>query len=362
MKGVFKMNNVKKISAALTGKDAQAIFVTSDQNRYYATGFGSSAGELIICADGSAALFIDARYFEEASRSISEVEVICSNDKPVYELMNDYFKAHNVTKLAVEERWLSYAAYTSLQGKLEPEFTAGQDILRDLRAVKSPEEMEYLVAAQRIADKAFENTLKLITPDITERELAAELTCQMLKLGAQDKSFDPIVVSGSLSSVPHGKPRDVKLQRGFLTMDFGALYKGYCSDTTRTVAIGAPTKEMEKVYSTVLDAQVTAISAAKAGLTGKELDGVARKVIADAGYGEYFTHSLSHGVGIDIHEYPNCSPKSDNVLKVGDVISMEPGIYLPGKFGVRIEDVIEIKEDGCFDLTELPKELLVFCD
>ncbi len=355
------MNNIRKISAAVKAGEAQAIFVTSDQNRYYATGFASSAGELIICGDGSAALFIDARYFEDASRSISDVEVICSNDKPVYELMNDYFRAHGVTDLAVEEGSLSYARYTALQSKLSARFVPGQDILRDLRAVKSPEEMEILVAAQRIADRAFTNTLKLITPEITERELAAELTCQMLKLGAQDKSFDPIVVSGSLSSVPHGKPRDVKLQRGFLTMDFGALYRGYCSDTTRTVAIGEPTEEMVRVYNTVLEAQVTAIKAAKAGMTGRELDGVARKVIADAGYGEYFTHSLSHGVGIDIHEYPTCAPKSEAVLRSGDVISMEPGIYLPGKFGVRIEDVIEIKEDGCFDLTELPKELLVFC-
>ena len=355
------MNNVKKISAAVAESEAQAIFVTSDQNRYYATGFASSAGELIICGDGHAALFIDARYFEEASRSITQVEVIRSNDKPVYELMNDYFKSHNVTKLAVEEGSLSYAAYTSLQSKLEPELVPGQSLLRELRAVKSDEEMEILIAAQRIAEKAYRNTLKLITPDITERELAAELTCQMLKLGAQDKSFDPIVVSGTLSSVPHGKPRDVKLQRGFLTMDFGALYKGYCSDTTRTVAIGEPTAEMVKVYDTVLRAQTEAIKAARAGMLGRELDGVARRVITEAGYGEYFSHSLSHGVGIDIHEFPNCSPKSENVLEPGDVISMEPGIYLPGRFGVRIEDVIQIQKDGCFDLTDLPKTLEVYC-
>ncbi len=354
------MNNVKKIAAAVAESEAQAVFVTSEQNRYYATGFASSAGELIICGDGHAALFIDARYFEEASRSITEVEVIRSNDKPVYELMNDYFKAHNVTKLAVEEGSLSYAAYTALQKKLEPAFVPGSTLFRDLRAVKSAEEMDILVKAQRIAETAYRNALALMRPDMTEKELAAELTCQMLKAGAQDKSFDPIVVSGSLSSVPHGKPRDIKLQKGFLTMDFGALYMGYCSDTTRTVCIGEPTEEMEKVYNTVLLAQTEAIKTAKPGMTGKELDGVARKVIADAGYGEYFSHSLSHGVGIDIHEFPNCSPKSETVLKPGNVISMEPGIYLPGRFGVRIEDVIELTEDGCFDLTDLPKELSVY--
>lgn len=354
------MNNIRKISAAVKASPADAVFVTSGQNRYYATGFASSAGELIICGDGHAALFIDARYFEEASRSITEVEVVCSNDKPVYELMNDYFKAHGVARLAVEEGSLSYARYTSLQEKLDPEFVPGQQLLRDLRAVKSGEEMEILIQAQRIAEKAFENTMKLMRPDMTERELAAELTCQMLKLGAQDKSFDPIVVSGSLSSVPHGKPRDIRLQKGFLTLDFGALYGGYCSDTTRTVAIGKPTKEMERVYNTVLAAQTEAIRAAKAGMTGRELDGIARAVIADAGYGEYFTHSLSHGVGIDIHEHPTCSTRSDDVLVPGNVISMEPGIYLPERFGVRIEDVIEIREDGCLDLTDLPKELLVF--
>ncbi len=355
------MNNIKKISAALSGADAGAIFVTSGQNRYYATGFRSSAGDLFICADGAAALFIDARYYEEASRSITGAEVICSNDKPLLDLENDFLAAHGVERLAVEEGSLSYAAYRRLEETLKPAFVPGQKLLRDLRMVKSPEEMELMLAAQRIADEAFTDTLKLITPDITERELAAELTCRMLRLGAEDKSFDPIVVSGSLSSVPHGKPRDVKLQRGFLTMDFGALYRGYCSDTTRTVAIGEPTEEMARVYNTVLAAQTEAIRAAHAGMTGRELDGVARQVIRDAGYGEYFSHSLSHGVGIDIHEFPNCSPRSEDVLAPGAVISMEPGIYLPGRFGVRIEDVIELTGDGCRDLTALPKELLVFC-
>lgn len=354
-------DNIKKISEKVRDSGVGAILITSDQNRYYATGFRSSAGSLVVAGDGAAALFIDARYHEEASAKIKGADVICTNGHQVHELINAFLKEHGVKTLAVEDGKLSYSEYVALQGKIAAEFSAGQSLLTELRMVKSADELDILIRAQRIAEKSYLETISQITPDVTEKEIASELTCRMLKNGAEDKSFDPIVVSGSLSSVPHGKPRDVKLQRGFLTMDFGALYMGYCSDTTRTVAIGEPTEEMTRVYNTVLRAQTEAIAAARAGLTGAELDGVARQVIANAGYGEYFTHSLSHGVGIDIHEAPNCAPSASGVLPAGAVISMEPGIYVKGKYGVRIEDVIWLTDDGCVDITELPKELSVLC-
>ncbi len=354
-------DNIAKIAGKVRESEAGAILITSPQNRYYATGFRSSAGSLVVTGEGAAALFIDARYFEEASEKIKNAKVVCTNGAKTHELINAFLAEHGVTALAVEEGSLSYAEYTSLDKLIDARFLPGQKLLTELRMIKTSEELDVLIHAQRIAEKSYRETIAEITLGVTEREIAAELTCRMLRNGAEDKSFDPIVVSGSLSSVPHGKPRDIKIQRGFLTMDFGALYEGYCSDTTRTVAIGEPTEEMLKVYYTVLKAQTAAIEAARAGLTGKELDGVARGVIAEAGYGEYFSHSLSHGVGIDIHEAPNAAPSATAVLPAGAVISIEPGIYIPGKFGVRIEDVIWLMEGGNEDITDLSSELSVLC-
>ena len=195
---------------------------------------------------------------------------------------------------------------------------------------------------------------------MTELEAQAELIYCMYKNGAQGLSFDPIVVSGPNTSLPHGVAGSRVIQEGdFLTMDFGVLYQGYCSDTTRTVAFGYATEEMRKVYNVVLKAQCEALAATRAGVTGKFVDGVARRVITDAGYGDCFGHSYGHGVGLEIHEYPNMNMRNESPLPAGAVCSAEPGIYLPGKFGVRIEDVAVLPADGCENLTKLPKELLI---
>ena len=192
------------------------------------------------------------------------------------------------------------------------------------------------------------------------RQIAARLQYLMLHYGAENMSFDPIAVSGPNGSMPHGVPSEKPLAEGeFLTMDFGCIKNGYCSDMTRTVAVGHVTEEMERVYETVLSAQLAGIAAARAGVTGAAVDGAARKVIADAGYGAYFTHSFGHGVGVEIHELPYVGPGAEAPLPAGAVTSAEPGIYLPGKFGVRIEDVIILREDGCENITLAPKKLLV---
>ncbi len=354
--------NIDKISEKLRKDGFEALFVSSDVNRFYATGFRSSAGEIVITAGGDAALFIDARYFEEASSLIDGAQVILSSSGDShYAQIGDYLEKHGIKRLAVEEESLTYADYMRYKDKLPVELEGGQKVLTDLRTVKSREELEIMIKAQRIAEKAFEQLLSEITPDMTEREAAAELTCLMLKNGAEDKSFDPIFVSGTQSSIPHGKPRDIKLQKGFLTMDFGAMYMGYCSDTTRTIAIGDPTEEMRKVYDTVLQAQLAAIDYARADMCGKDFDAAARQVIEAAGFGEYFTHSLSHGLGIEVHEAPTSSIRSKDIIPAGAVVSVEPGIYIQGRYGVRIEDVIYVTKDGCENLTELSKELIVIC-
>ena len=214
--------------------------------------------------------------------------------------------------------------------------------------------------AQSIADTAFTEVLTKIKVGMTEKELCAELIYCLLKNGGEGLSFDPIVVSGPNTSLPHGVPGDRKLQEGdFITMDFGVLYKGYCSDMTRTVALGHATEEMVKVYNTVLQAQLAGIAVSKAGVLGKDVDGAARKVIADAGYGEYFGHGYGHSLGLEVHEAPNCSPAGEIPMEENVVASAEPGIYLPGKFGVRIEDVVIFKADGCENITHSPKELII---
>ena len=190
--------------------------------------------------------------------------------------------------------------------------------------------------------------------------MAARLVYEMMRLGARNTSFDPIVAAGANGSMPHAVPGETVIQRGmFVTMDFGCVWDGYCSDMTRTVAVGQPTEEMEEVYHLVLQAQRAGIAAARAGVTGREIDAAARRVIQEGGYGDYFTHSFGHSLGLEIHESPNASPREERVLPAGAVISAEPGIYLPGRFGVRIEDVLVLREGGCEDITRSTKDLIV---
>ena len=240
------------------------------------------------------------------------------------------------------------------------ELVPATELLWTLRRVKDDEELDAMVAAQRIAEKALDQILEEIRPGVTEKEIAARLQYLMLHFGAEDMSFDPIVVSGPNGSLPHGVPGERTFQNGdFVTMDFGCIYHGYCSDMTRTVAVGFATEEMQRIYQIVLAAQQAGIAAARAGVTGREVDDAARSIISAAGYGSYFGHSFGHGVGVEIHESPSASPSYDTALPAGAVISAEPGIYLPGKLGVRIEDVILLTAEGCRNLTKAPKELII---
>lgn len=355
------MNNIKKVSAALKNAEFDAVLVTSPENRRYTTGFESTDGYVIV-TDSSAAFFVDGRYSELAAEKITDAEIILiSRAADAYAYMNDYIEKHGIKRLGVEGGKLSNSSYLRLKEKLKADFINAQQFFADLRKVKSREELDIMIKAQRIAEKSYLETAGAIHLGMTEKDLAAELFCRMIKNGADDRSFETIVVSGAHSSMPHGQAEDRPLQKGFLTIDFGCKYEGYCSDTTRTLCIGEPDGEMIKVYDTVLKAQETAIAAAKNGITGKALDAAARDVIKAAGYGEYFVHALSHGVGLEIHEQPNASPQSSDTIITGNVISVEPGIYIPGKYGVRIEDVIYITDNGMENLTSLNKELAVIC-
>lgn len=351
--------NIPKIQKAVAASDFDAILINSAQNRFYATGFPSSAGELLVTGD-EAILYIDSRYFEEASAKIKTAKVEeLRNRSGVYGQMTDYLNGRGAKRVALEMGSVSHSQYLMLEEKLPFELTDGQELLSDLRSVKSEEELQLLRNAQAVASKSFLELIPRLTRNMSERDVANELLCLMLRNGADDKAFDTISVNSVHSSSPHGHPDGRKLENGFLTIDFGARVAGYNSDTTRTLCIGEPTPEMEKVYNIVLEAQLEAIRQAKPGMGARDFDGVARKVIADAGYGEYFTHSLSHGLGIDVHERPFSGQGSKDILRENNVVSDEPGIYLPGKWGVRIEDCIVIKEGGCENLCDLPKELQV---
>lgn len=356
------MNHFKKIAAALEAHQLDAVLLTCEANRFYASGFHSSGTDgIALVTRNRNYYFTDSRYTEAAGRHVQDAQIREANrEHPYSALINAVIETEHITRMGYEDEYMTAADFRRFSEKLHCELVPATELLWTLRAVKDQAELECMIQAQRIAEKALADILGEIRPGITEKEIAALLLYKMLHYGAEDKSFDPIVVSGANGSLPHGVPSEKPIQAGeFVTMDFGCKFGGYCSDMTRTVAVGHVTEEMETVYNTVLKAQLAGIAAAKAGVTGAAVDGAARRVIADAGYGPYFGHSFGHSVGVEIHENPNATPSNSKPLPAGVVISAEPGIYLPGKLGVRIEDVIVITEQGCQNITLASKELLI---
>lgn len=354
------MSRFDKIAARLGDYGLDAMMITSEPNRLYATGFHSTAGMAIVTTAGSY-FFTDSRYIEAASKRIDNCQILeNTREKPMSMLAEEVIARHGIKRLGFEESYTTVEEYDLWREKLSCELVPAAGLLGELRAVKDQGEIDTMIAAQRIAEKALTEVLNFIKVGRTEKEIAAFLQYQMLLGGAEKMSFDPIVVSGANSSMPHGVPTDKSVASGdFITMDFGCIYGGYCSDMTRTVAVGSVTEEMDKVYHTVLRAQLEGIAATKAGVAGKTVHEAGAAVIREAGYGAYFGHGFGHSLGVEIHESPNASPANDKPLPAGAVISAEPGIYLPGRFGVRIEDVVVVKEGGCEDITLAPKELLI---
>ena len=352
------MNHLEHIAAHLDGLDA--ILLTSEANCYYATGF-MGEGIALVTRRGSW-YFTDSRYTEAADKAIGDAAVIreVSREKPFSALINEALAEAGAEKAGFEEQRMTVAEHAVYSEKLHCTLTPASSLMTELRGSKDEEELSCMTAAQRIAEGALEQILKEIRPGMTEKEIAARLNYLMVSAGAEKTAFDTSVASGPNGSMPPAVPGMRKVREGdFITMDFGCVYKGYCSDMTRTVALGRPSDEMRNVYDIVLQAQLAGIAAAKAGVTGAVIDGAARKVIQDAGYGVYFGHSFGHSLGIDIHEAPNAAPGNDKPMPDGAVVSAEPGIYLPGKFGVRIEDVMILRPDGAQVITKAPKALLV---
>lgn len=350
---------VLKLQQAL--EVGEAMLITSAPNRFYFTGFESSAGMIFVTRD-TATFLIDFRYVEKAKATVTSCEVVLSTRSA--DEVKDLSDKHGIKRMYVETYALSVHAqkeYAELMPNVEVSADDKMDkLIEEIRAVKTDAEIESLKRAQALTDETFTYILDRIAAGRSERDVMLDMEFYMRKRGSEGVSFDFIVVSGKNSSLPHGVPTDKLIEKGdFLTMDFGALVDGYHADMTRTIAVGAVSDEQRLVYDTVLKAQLASIDAVKAGVVCKDVDKVARDIIYGAGFEGCFGHGLGHSVGVEIHENPSFNTRCETVLKSGMVMTVEPGIYLENKFGVRIEDMVVATDTGCINLTKSEKKLIV---
>lgn len=353
------MEKLKKIREILSDAALDAVLVTDAFHLRYLSEFRGGEGILYI-SQTQQVLITDSRYTEAAGAETSFTVLEENREHPRYALLQECMEQDGAKVLGYEDEALLCSEFARLQEKLpgvEWKKLAGR--IRALRMVKTEQELACMKKAQAIADNAFAEVLALLRSGMTELEIAAELEYRMKKAGAAKTSFDTIVASGPHSSMPHAICTERKLSPGdFVTMDFGCCYDGYCSDMTRTVVIGRASEEQRQIYQTVLDAQTAALKILEAGKSGREVDAAARSLIAERGYGAYFGHGLGHSAGLYIHEEPRLSPGEDTILAENMIETVEPGIYLPGRFGVRIEDIVVVKNGGYENLTHAPKQLI----
>lgn len=349
-------NRLNKLFEAFEEIDAMLVY--SPLNIRYLSGFTGSTAYLYISKKNQI-LLTDFRYIEQASNECKGFEIIDLLQNGLIATINECIKKDSAKKIAFESS-ITYQEYQSLLNGLKSiELIAGDQLIEDIRMIKDDSELELIQHAVSIGDQAFTHILDFIKPGITELEIALELEYFMKKQGATKLSFDSIVASGIHSSMPHASPTDKKIENGdFLTLDFGCIYKGYCSDMTRTVVIGKASDQQKNIYQKVLEAQLKAINSIKAGLHSTDIDKLARDVIDSAGYKDNFGHGLGHGVGLYIHENPRLSPIGKYTLLENMVVTVEPGIYIQGFGGVRIEDMVVVKNNGCNNFTHSPKELI----
>ncbi|MBY6270040.1 M24 family metallopeptidase [Parageobacillus thermoglucosidasius] len=352
------MGKLEKLRALFAEYDIDGMLVTNPYNRRYITGFTGTAGVAVISQD-KAVFITDFRYIEQASKQVQGFEIVKHTGPIVEEVAKQVARLH-IQKLGFEQEDVSYATFKAYEQAVNAELVPTSLVVEKLRLIKSESEIKILKEAAAIADAAFKHILSFIRPGVKEIEVANELEFFMRKQGATSSSFDTIVASGYRSALPHGVATDKVIEKGELvTLDFGAYYNGYCSDITRTVAVGEISDELKTIYNIVLEAQLRGMKGIKPGMTGKEADALTRDYITEKGYGDYFGHSTGHGIGLEIHEGPTLSARSDVVLAPGMVVTVEPGIYIPGLGGVRIEDDTVVTENGNEALTHSPKELII---
>lgn len=350
---------LKKIRNRFKELSIEGLLITSSYNRRYMTGFTGTAGVAVI-SEEKAVFITDFRYTEQAAKEIEGFEIV-QHTGPIIEEVANQVEKLGINRLGFEQDHVTYQAFTAYKNALKnSEFIPVSGAVEKLRLIKSPAEIKILKEAAEIADAAYKHILDVIKPGLKEIEVSNELEFFMRKNGAVSSSFDIIVASGYRSALPHGVASEKEIEKGdFVTLDFGAYYKGYCSDITRTFAVGEPSDELKNIYSVVLEAQLSGMNGIKPGMTGKQADALTRDYIKEKGYGEYFGHSTGHGLGMEVHEGPALSFKSDTILEPGMVVTVEPGIYVAGLGGVRIEDDTVITDNGNESLTHSPKDLII---
>lgn len=355
---MFK-KRIEKLRGLMNENGIDAVLLVGDYNRNYLSGFTGNESFSVI-TENKAFFITDSRFTEQAKHQVKDYEVIQYNKNTSFQdFLGELVKNNGIKKLGFEENIISFATYNLYKSKVQCELLPMEGIVEKIRVIKDESELQLIKKAAEIADKAFEHMLKFIKTGMTEREIGLELEFHMKKLGATDLSFPSIVASGVRSSLPHGEATDKVVNKGeFLTLDYGCVYEGYCSDMTRTVVIGEPSEKMIEVYNTVLEAQERALKAYRPGASAIDVDETARGYIREKGYGDYFGHGLGHGVGREIHEAPSVGYRSTEKLKTGMVVTDEPGIYIPGFGGVRVEDLLVITENGSEVLSKSPKQLI----
>jgi len=348
---------IKKIVEQFDQLGIDCFIVSDSRTVRYLSGFTGSNGLCLIFKDRRY-FFTDFRYQEQVKNEVKGFDVIISGEYLIDELKNkNLIKG---SKTGFEAKRITFYDYQKLLEFIPLDSLIPEDsLIEKMVSVKDNEEIENLEKAAGITDKVFSDIIAMIKPGIEEIEISAEISYRIKKYGGEKDAFDPIILGGAKSALPHGKPDNNKLQSGDCVLfDFGCVYNGYHSDITRTVFLGEPDKKTKEIYSIVLKAQEKAIESVREGIKCSELDSVARDVITEKGFGEYFGHSLGHGLGLEIHEPPKISVTNTELLVPGNVITIEPGIYIPGIGGVRIEDDVVVTSNGCNDLTKSPKELM----
>ena len=356
------MNNLKKCVDIINILGADALILYDEANMHYLCGFSPSEGRILITKSSKAYHLVDSRYTETAQKHAEETGLeVVEIEKTFIELIKSLTEKHSIKSLVFEDETISFQAYEKMKSELKSiELIKLGDRLMRERNRKEPEEIKLLKKANAIAEKSFLEMLNFVEEGKTEKELAAQFDYIMAKNGSDGISFDTILVSGENTSMPHGVPSERMLRKGeFVLFDFGATYKGYHSDMTRTVALGSASDEMREMYYLVLKAQEAGIKALKAGAKCADVYKASYDVLDEKNMAQYFRHGLGHGVGIEIHEGFNASPRSTDTYEIGNVTSIEPGIYLPDKFGIRIEDVCIVTEKGNENISTIEKELVI---
>ncbi|MDF2908472.1 MAG: yqhT [Herbinix sp.] len=353
------MNNYKRVQELLQKKLIGAVLISNGNNMRYISGFAGETGYVYI-SENRHAVVTDFRYTIQAEMEAEGYEIVTIGNGGYDEALNDLLMTDGIKHLGFEAEDMLFATYNKLKDKLHVQelVPLGNEITA-MRRIKSPRELEYIRQAEAIGDQVFTDILDFIKPGMTELEVAARIEYLLKVKGASGCSFPAIVASGVNSSMPHAVPTSKKIEVGdFLTMDFGCVYEGYCSDMTRTIVIGKASEKQKEVYETVLKAQLAALDFLRAGVKGKEVDKIARDIIYSAGYEGCFGHGLGHSVGLHIHENPRLSMMEDDTIEAGMTETVEPGIYIKGFGGVRIEDLVVVTEDGYENFTFSNKKLI----